>query len=83
MSQFAKLFLEPFAKQLFVYGQHQFAAIDRIFLYFEDIILDIKLTPAFSELNPTTAFSQLNMTIKDLRTILYNSQKPIDSSTKW
>ena len=55
MSQLAKLFLEPFAYRLSVYGQHQFAVIDRIPFHFENIIPDVKLPSVFLGINPAIA----------------------------
>ena len=55
MSQLAKLFLEPFAYRLPVYGQHQFVVISRILFHLEDIILDVKLPPVLFDINPAIA----------------------------
>lgn len=47
MTQFAKLFFEPFANRLPVYGQYQFAVIGWILFHLENIVLDVKLPPVF------------------------------------
>lgn len=68
---------------LFIISSILLSSVDFFSTLKISFLLDVKLPPAFFEINPTTSFSQLNTTIKDLATILYNSQKPIDSCTQY